>query len=82
MIGAPPLMVLMEGRGLQDSLEGALQGQLRTALTKPMQDNFRASFQQLLLPAFEGACQSMFSQVCIFIFMTLQSMILSRIKIN
>jgi enhancer of mRNA-decapping protein 4 len=48
---------------MQESLEGALQGQLGTALTKPMQDNFRSSFQQLLLPAFEGACQSMFSQV-------------------
>jgi len=48
---------------MQESLEGALQGQLRTALTKPMQDNFRTSFQELLLPSFEGACQSMFSQV-------------------
>lgn len=44
-------------------MEKALVGQLKAALTKPMQDGFRASFQQHVLPAFESACQSMFAQV-------------------
>ena len=47
----------------QASLEKALTVQLRGALSKPLQENFRTSFQQQLVPAFEGACQSMFSQV-------------------
>lgn len=37
--------------------------QLRAALAKPLQDSFRASFQGTIIPAFEGACQTMFSQV-------------------
>jgi enhancer of mRNA-decapping protein 4 len=48
---------------MQASLEKALAVQLRTALTKPLQEGFRTSFQSTLIPAFEGACQTMFSQV-------------------
>ena len=40
-----------------------MAAQLRTAVAQPLQDGFRASFQGTLLPAFESACQTMFSQV-------------------
>ena len=44
-------------------LEKALANQLRMALAKPLQDGFAASFQHQIIPAFEKACQTMFSQV-------------------
>ncbi len=37
--------------------------QMRSALAQPLQESFKAAFQGTLLPAFEGACQTMFSQV-------------------
>ena len=48
---------------VQAALERSLAAQLRTAVAQPLQDGFRASFQATLLPAFESACQTMFSQV-------------------
>ena len=48
----------------QGSLEKALDVQLKGALARPLQDSLRSSFQNQLLPAFEAACQTMFSQVC------------------
>ena len=48
---------------VQAALERSLAAQLRTAVAQPLQDGFRASFQGTLLPAFESACQTMFSQV-------------------
>ena len=48
---------------VQAALERSLTAQLRTAVAQPLQDGFRASFQGTLLPAFESACQTMFSQV-------------------
>ena len=48
---------------LQASLERALAAQLKLALAKPLQEGFRTSFQQQVLPAFEAACQNMFAQV-------------------
>ena len=48
---------------LQAPMEKALAAQLKVALKQPLQDGFRTSFQQLLLPAFDAACQSLFSQV-------------------
>lgn len=48
---------------MQAALEKALAAQLRTALSKPIQEGFRTTFQTTLIPAFEGACQTMFSQV-------------------
>ena len=47
---------------VQAALEQSLTAQLRTAVAQPLQDGFRASFQGTLLPAFESACQTMFSQ--------------------
>ena len=58
--------VLKQISCVQSSLEKALASQLRSAMAKPIQDNFRSSFQQQLLPAFENACQAMFSQVLAF----------------
>ncbi|KAK9810077.1 hypothetical protein WJX72_004410 [[Myrmecia] bisecta] len=51
------------GGALQQALEAALAAKLAPALTRPLQDNFRSSFQQQLVPKFEAACQSMFAQV-------------------
>ena len=48
---------------LQAALEKALGSQLKATLRQPLQDSFRNGFQQQLLPAFEAACQSLFSQV-------------------
>lgn len=48
---------------LQPTIEKALSAQLTRALQKPLQEGFRNSFQQLVLPAFEAACQNLFSQV-------------------
>lgn len=48
---------------VQAALERALATQMRSALAQPLQESFKASFQGTLLPAFEGACQTMFSQV-------------------
>ncbi|BDA40748.1 probable enhancer of mRNA-decapping protein 4 [Coccomyxa sp. Obi] len=53
----------LAGPQLQGALEKALTAQLRAALPKPLQDSFRTTFQSTLIPAFEGACQTMFSQV-------------------
>ena len=36
---------------------------MRGALAQPLQEGFRAAFQDTLVPAFESACQTMFSQV-------------------
>ncbi len=48
---------------VQAALERALAAQMHNAVAQPLQDGFRASFQGTLLPAFESACQTMFSQV-------------------
>ena len=36
---------------------------MRGAVAQPLQEAFRAAFQGTLVPAFESACQTMFSQV-------------------
>lgn len=46
-------------------LEKSLAGQLKLALRQPLQEGFRSSFQQQLIPAFEAACQNLFSQVAL-----------------
>ena len=48
---------------LRNAMEASLNRQLQQALAKPLQDSFTASFQQQLIPAFEGACRDMFAQV-------------------
>ncbi len=48
---------------LEKQLEKQLGGAVAGALAKPLQDAFRGAFQKQLLPAFEGACQSMFGQI-------------------
>lgn len=48
---------------LQSSLEKALSAQLKAALRTPLKESFRTSFEQQLLPAFDAACQNLFSQV-------------------
>lgn len=52
----------LAGPALQQALELALGSHLQAALQAPLQTAFRSSFEQRLIPAFEGACQSMFSQ--------------------
>lgn len=52
---------------LQASVEKSLAAHLRPAMTKPLQDGFRSSFQQHVLPAFEAACRTMFTQVGVFL---------------
>ena len=52
----------LAGPALQQALESALGNHLQAALQTPLQTAFRSSFEQRLIPAFEGACQSMFSQ--------------------
>ena len=52
----------LAGPALQQALELALGSHLQAALQTPLQTAFRSSFEQRLIPAFEGACQSMFSQ--------------------
>ena len=48
---------------VQAALERALAAQMRGAVAQPLQEAFHASFQGTLVPAFESACQTMFSQV-------------------
>ena len=48
---------------VQAALERSLAAQMRGAMAQPLQECFRASFQGTLVPAFESACQTMFSQV-------------------
>ena len=48
---------------VQAALERALAAQIGGAVAQPLQEGFRASFQGTLVPAFESACQAMFSQV-------------------
>lgn len=50
-------------KSLEKQLEKALSASLASQLAKPLQDSFRSAFQKSLLPAFEGACQSMFGQI-------------------
>ena len=50
---------------VQAALERALAAQMRGAVAQPLQEAFRASFQGTLVPAFESACQTMFSQVAL-----------------
>lgn len=47
---------------LRNALEASLNSQLQQALAKPLQESFTSSFQQQLIPAFEGACRDMFAQ--------------------
>lgn len=53
----------LAGPQLKAALEASLGSQLQHALARPLQDSFTASFQQQLMPAFEGACRDMFTQV-------------------
>ena len=45
------------------SVDKALPAALAAGLAKPVAEGFRASFSKQLVPAFEGACQSMFLQI-------------------
>ena len=45
------------------SLDKALPTAVASALAKPAQEAFRTAFSKTLVPAFEGACQSMFVQL-------------------
>lgn len=47
---------------VRNALEASLNSQLHQAMAKPLQDCFTASFQEQLIPAFEGACRDMFAQ--------------------
>lgn len=53
----------LAGPHLKAALEASLGSQLQHALARPLQDSFTASFQHQLMPAFEGACRDMFTQV-------------------
>lgn len=53
----------LAGPHLKAALQASLGSQLQHALARPLQDSFTASFQQHLMPAFEGACRDMFTQV-------------------
>ncbi|KAK9805896.1 hypothetical protein WJX73_002358 [Symbiochloris irregularis] len=53
----------LSGSAMQSCLEKALNVQLKAALRAPLKESFRTSFEQQLLPAFDAACQNLFSQV-------------------